>query len=91
MTFCLTMKELPYIRYNHEKNKSRQISQLVSQKLKDKIDEYKKTVKNELTKSAQKSLLLIVDRSVDAVAPLLHEFTYQAMAMDLMEFERGNF
>ena len=90
MTFCLTVKDLPYIRYNHEKSKNRQMSCLVATKLKDKIEEYKKAFpKSEVVKQTQKALFLIVDRSVDAIAPLLHEFTYQAMAMDLLDFERG--
>ncbi|PVU96795.1 hypothetical protein BB559_002243 [Furculomyces boomerangus] len=43
---------------------------------------------NDLNDSAgnepPKSKLLIVDRSIDMYAPLLHEFTYEAMAMDLV-------
>lgn len=31
-----------------------------------------------------RSVLLIVDRSIDLYSPLLHEFTYQAMAMDIV-------
>jgi syntaxin-binding protein 1 len=34
--------------------------------------------------------LYIVDRSLDLYAPLLHEFTYQAMAMDLLPVRDGD-
>ena len=34
--------------------------------------------------------LIITDRSMDTVAPLLHEFTYQAMANDLLKIEDDN-
>ena len=33
--------------------------------------------------------LIITDRSMDTVAPLVHEFTYQAMANDLLTIEGG--
>ena len=35
------------------------------------------------------SMLFVVDRSMDPVAPFLHEFTYQAMVNDLLEVEDG--
>ncbi|KAJ3300467.1 vacuolar sorting protein VPS33/slp1 [Borealophlyctis nickersoniae] len=35
----------------------------------------------------QRAILLIVDRSTDMLEPLLHHFTYQAMATDLLEID----
>src|SRR5947207_5114391 len=40
-------------------------------------------------KSRPKGVLYIVDRSMDPMAPLLHEFTYQAMAHDLLPIQDG--
>jgi syntaxin-binding protein 1 len=34
-------------------------------------------------------VLLLCDRGIDVVTPLLHEFTYQAMAMDLLHLDDG--
>ncbi|KAJ1751302.1 syntaxin binding protein 1 [Coemansia sp. RSA 1821] len=36
------------------------------------------------------SVIIVVDRSIDLYAPLLHEFTYQALVHDLIDLERGN-
>ena len=35
--------------------------------------------------------LLIIDRSYDLIAPLVHEFTYQAMVYDLLEVKNDTY
>ncbi|KAJ3510062.1 hypothetical protein NLJ89_g4885 [Agrocybe chaxingu] len=39
--------------------------------------------------SRPRATLIVTDRSMDMIAPLLHEFTYQAMANDLLPIENG--
>jgi syntaxin-binding protein 1 len=36
---------------------------------------------------SSRATLLILDRSVDVLAPLVHEFTYQAMVYDLLDVD----
>lgn len=38
----------------------------------------------------QRATLIVTDRAMDVVAPLIHEFTYQAMANDLLPIEDGS-
>lgn len=37
-----------------------------------------------------RGILLITDRTMDLMSPLIHEFTYQAMALDLLDIQDGN-
>lgn len=37
-----------------------------------------------------RATLYILDRAIDLVAPLVHEFTYQAMAYDLLPIKEGD-
>ncbi|KAI0306079.1 Sec1-like snare protein [Multifurca ochricompacta] len=38
----------------------------------------------------QRSTLIVTDRAMDVIAPFIHEFTYQAMANDLLPIEDGS-
>ncbi|ESK97828.1 snare binding protein sec1 [Moniliophthora roreri MCA 2997] len=46
-------------------------------------------IMNVQKESRQRATLIITDRSMDMVAPFLHEFTYQAMANDLLPIQDG--
>ncbi|KAI8802520.1 Sec1-like protein [Cladochytrium replicatum] len=39
----------------------------------------------------QRAILLIMDRTLDVISPLAHEFTYQAMMNDLLVIEGGKY
>jgi len=72
-TFFLTAGFAPYIRYSADSS----ISKSVASKVYDLVNKTKGLTKD-------KSIALIVDRTEDVYAPLLHEFTYQAMTYDLV-------
>ncbi|KAG8717169.1 vacuolar sorting protein VPS33/slp1 [Ceratobasidium sp. 394] len=68
---------------------SKRLAYLVQREL----DEYRK-VNHDFPKvipgeQRPRGVLIITDRAMDPVAPLIHEFTYQAMATDLLPIDGG--
>ncbi len=53
------------------------------------IDQYVRDNEPKLESSRPRSVLFITDRSMDTVAPFLHEFSYQAMCNDLLSIQDG--
>ncbi|PKI84436.1 Sec1p [Malassezia vespertilionis] len=53
------------------------------------LDDYAKTGQLLGEPNRPQGVLLITDRTMDTVAPYLHEFTYQAMVNDLLKLEEG--
>jgi syntaxin-binding protein 1 len=80
--------EYPLIRFYHPKNSNYQasrLSELIADEFQNQIDEYaREHIDFPPVSNKPRSILLIVDRTLDLFAPLLHEFSYQALAMDIV-------
>ncbi|TBU47617.1 Sec1-like protein [Dichomitus squalens] len=68
------------------------ISKILAFMVQQNLDEYKKA-NPDFPKPSDpprpRGTLIITDRAMDTMAPLLHEFTYQAMANDLLPIQDG--
>ncbi|KAF2493880.1 Sec1-like protein [Lophium mytilinum] len=90
---CVSLGEYPTIRYYRPRNPSHEASVLCSHLarfVQEQIDMYAQYHENFPPQSNRpRGALYITDRSMDLFAPLLHEFTYQAMAHDLLPVKEG--
>jgi hypothetical protein len=79
-TTMITLNEFPTIRHM----KGNVNSQSVATKVYDKLRDHKTTAPGWSPNSDTPATLVIVDRSHDALSPLMHEYTYQAMVYDTL-------
>lgn len=94
-TAFASMRELPFVRYRAAKsldaNTMTTYRDLVPTKLAAGIWNYLTKYKTSIANFPQTETceLLVLDRSVDQIAPVIHEWTYDAMCRDLLNLE-GN-
>ncbi|KAJ9644474.1 syntaxin binding protein 1 [Coniosporium tulheliwenetii] len=85
---CISLGEYPTIRYYRPRNPTHEASVLcthLARFVQDEIDMYAKFHQDFPPQTNRpRGALYITDRSMDLFAPFLHEFTYQAMAHDLL-------
>ena len=90
----MALGEYPTIRYYRPRAASHEASILCSHLarfVQDELDLYAKYHEDfPPPTNRPRGALFIVDRSMDLFAPLLHEFTYQAMAFDLLPIKEGD-
>ncbi len=92
LSVLTTLGENPYIRYFDPTNQQTNKSSTLALQLQKDLEEYCAQDPDYPPKQYQfrpKATVLILERSFDMVAPLLHEFTYQAMINDLLVTASG--
>lgn len=83
--------EYPLIRFYslpQATHQAARLPELIADEVQRQIDDYARVNHDYPPPSAgdkPRAILLICDRTLDLYAPLLHEFSYQAMAMDIVE------
>ncbi|RKP01437.1 hypothetical protein CXG81DRAFT_11991 [Caulochytrium protostelioides] len=95
-SLCASLGELPHIRYHAATPQGvyqeDTLSSLLAFRVQNELDNLSRVDKDFPPPSPYPpAVLLIVDRTFDMMAPLLHEFTYQAMANDLLPFQDGRY
>ncbi|KAF2873396.1 syntaxin-binding protein-like protein 2 [Massariosphaeria phaeospora] len=91
---CVALGEYPTIRYYRPRAPTHEASVMCSHLarfVQEKLDMYAQYNPDFPPQSNRpRGALYITDRSMDLFAPLLHEFTYQAMAHDLLQIKDGD-
>jgi syntaxin-binding protein 1 len=91
---CITLGEYPKIRYWQPREPSWDAAVLCSHLanfVQQELDTYAHWNNNFPPPSQRpQATLLITDRAMDLTAPFVHEFTYQAMAHDLLPIQDGD-
>ena len=94
VSICVSLGEYPTIRYHSPRNASHEASVLCSHLarfVQVELDQYAKFHEDFPPPSPRpRGALIITDRSMDLFAPLIHEFTYQAMVHDLLPLKEGD-
>lgn len=89
---CVALNEYPRVRYYKPRNPIHEASVLcthLARFVQEELDAYAQWNQNFPTPvSRPQGILVITDRSMDLMAPLVHDFTYQAMANDLLPIEK---
>jgi syntaxin-binding protein 1 len=84
VSVCCTLSEYPLIRYSRTP-----VATALANAVSTAFDDLSSAESEQLAKKVDdRTTLLILDRTLDPVAPVLHEFTYQAMIFDLIDIKK---
>jgi syntaxin-binding protein 1 len=95
VTVCATLNEYPHIRYKNSSNICTSLAATFHTKMDQFVNQnptwwYHGGPKKQSASGApqrERGTLLLLDRSLDALSPLMHDFTYQSMVHDLLTMQ----
>ncbi|KAE8361649.1 Sec1-like protein [Aspergillus caelatus] len=94
VSLCVSLGEYPVIRYYKPRTPTHEASVMCSHLarfIQNELDQFAQFQKDFPPPSQRpRGVLMVVDRSMDVVAPLIHEFTYQSMVHDLLPIKDGD-
>ncbi|KAL4754728.1 hypothetical protein BDW72DRAFT_100904 [Aspergillus terricola var. indicus] len=94
VSLCATLGEYPVVRYYRPRTPTHEASVLCSHLarfIQEELDQFAQFNQDFPPPSPRpRGVLLVVDRSMDLFAPLIHEFTYQSMVHDLLPIKEGD-
>uniref|UniRef100_A0A7S4K4B5 Uncharacterized protein n=1 Tax=Guillardia theta TaxID=55529 RepID=A0A7S4K4B5_GUITH len=95
LTLCVTLGEFPNITYKKAASAEFDMVEKIAKALQVSLSNFDKQIVEGNSwwqpKRSEPANILIVDRSFDALTPLMHEYTYQAMVYDLMEMKDSKY
>lgn len=96
MTVCVALGEYPAVRYYSPQSSTHPAAVLCYhlakfvQKALDRYAQINPEFPPQQATQRPRAILFITDRTMDLMSPLIHEFTYQAMALDLLDIKDGD-
>mmetsp|Transcript_37856 Transcript_37856/g.55757 ORF Transcript_37856/g.55757 Transcript_37856/m.55757 type:complete len:655 (+) Transcript_37856:107-2071(+) len=89
VTVCATANEYPHIRYPAESDMCKRLAMLFHAKMNEFVGRSPTWWYHggQGHTDRERSTLLLLDRTIDMLSPLMHEFTYQAMVHDLLPID----
>jgi len=95
LTVCVTLGEFPNITYKKPARAEFDVVEKIAKALQVGLSNFDKQIVDGNSwwqpKRSDPATILIVDRSFDALTPLIHEYTYQAMVYDLIEMKDSKY
>nr|CCA16469.1 syntaxinbinding protein putative [Albugo laibachii Nc14] len=82
VSVCATLEEYPYVRYKSNHARMEQLAQIFQTKMNAFVAN-----NQTFTYAPERGTMLFLDRGQDLLTPFVHESTFQAMVMDLLDVE----